>query len=296
VIECWKEKYPDIALALTWLLGKFDKKKENWDTLFPVERDEGDNSVQQVIKLLDEPKIPMFGYFSRIEKRQLIEKNVNTVLKHELMDPKLRVKLEELLRTPPSGELLKQLFNGLQGWLNAIEEQHHSIDQLRSLVIVVKKLIGCLVLSAVDDTVLLHTIHQLNRVPEDACLELKQKSDSSFQIVVSAIANTPPLFRYTPASQGKHKKEVLALQGEGELVLHERGVCKEKYYATFADEAMWLTSYSALVEQMAEIRGVSPGSYDDLASVSDAIEGFLWGPDKDDYYLGFLAQTAENMQ
>ena len=285
VIQQWEARCPEISLALTWLLGKYDPQKNNWDTLFPVERDSGEETVQQVIELLEEKRIPSFRYFSVNDKQQQITQKVKKVLTHELMDRGLREKLNEFLETPTTGRLLKQLLVELDRWLKALEAGEHSLDQRRRLVIDIKALTGCLVLSAVDDAALLHTIHQLNRAREDARLEIKQKSDSSFQMVVSAIANTPALFRYIPPSQAGNGHEHFALQGEGELVLHERGLCKENYYNTVADEAKWLECYRVLAKQMAARCGDSPGEYDDLDVVSDAIEGFLWG--RGDYYLLF---------
>ena len=278
------EHIKELPNALAWLLGRFNDTAGNWDTFFLVTDDHVGDPAPVVLAGLEADRKPRFSHMASAAKQTAIRKTVDDLLSGDRYD-RLRDKVDAYLHgPPPTPHSVIGALDDLRRWLKDHRNAASSGREGRDMAADLRELCGYLVLSAVDDKKLHCCIHWLNRQREDACLRLKSGSDCAFQLVVSAIANCPALFRYhSPERLRQSTTKLTALMGEGELVLHERGLCERNYYDTFEEEARWLESYRALEQQMSASLGQPAGDYTELEDYSVAIEGLLG--EQDGFYL-----------
>ncbi len=289
----------DLDLALAWLLGPYDEKANNWDTLFFVFDGNDQGIEEKVSNALQCPRKPRYRLPSRAARFDWILNGIrDAVTWHDSLS-KIGDDIASQLEDGQS-----PVKTGILRWLIEIDrilggyrrgQRQEQLDVAEGA----EKLVGYIILLAVDHRRLQMLVHWLNRQQIDAVLKLHGTSDCAFQLIVSAIQGSPALFRYYSErdmqhdkeqrdQKGKKNKELQALMGKGELTLHERGLCEKNYYDTLKSEQNWLEVYQELERQFSALNEQSPGSYSDEKAVCAAITGFLGDDDipmENAYYL-----------
>lgn len=288
VLEYWRgEDRMELVLvlpnALAWLLGKYNQDDKFWETYFTVCNATEENVIDEIIASLDKKQTPRFKHVSVESKEREIKKGIEEIIKSSEFES-IRDDFNRFLKSSKNAEEIKTVLKALVIWLKGLENEMQASTNHRLLAANIKKLTGLLVLTALDNAHLHKTIHWLNRQKDNACLEISQSVNSSFQLIVSAIANSPVLFNYYPRIENEEQQDnYVSLIGEGELVLHERGMVNRNYIDSIKNDKDWLTSYQFLVNQMSNIEDVGSDEYPDVDNVSAAMSGFL--EDRPDYYL-----------
>ncbi len=284
----------ELPLVLAWLLGIYDEALASWDELFHLFNKAECDVAPKVIAALSREYQPRFQYLSSKQREQLIASNIEKIFANQDLKiyfdslkkrnapvTYIEKPFAESLAIPCSVKTLKSRLNTLIDWLENIAKENDPSTRLLRLAGQVKSLLGWLLIAAVDDRKLHILIHTLNRQQATAKLSMHGENETSFQMIVAAVAHTSVRFFYNP---GREKR---ALIGEGELVLTEKGADPNTYSESFKREDGWFNQYKTLFDQMSKSlypEQTTPAKHNS-ASLSGAIEAIL--ERRKDFFLLF---------
>ena len=235
-----------LPAAHAWLLGRYDKERGEWDTLFPVvQADEKGKTAREVLSLLGQLPKPRFAFVSASQKRVRVVVGMNRVMKRkktahwfeqlgkefpiqERTDTSLAARLVDCATS--RGDAFADCLGKVLDWLDEVLLDTEPGDTRKQLAIAVKEMLGWLLLMVIDDARLHELVHELNRLANKARMELCEENDASYQIIASALSGVAAYYAFSPDN---------SLRGKGRIDLLEQGADPEKYGKMLKDEAKW---------------------------------------------------------
>ena len=235
-----------LPAAHAWLLGRYDKERGGWDTLFPVvQADEKEQAAREVLDLLGQLPEPRFAFVSASQKRARVVAGMNKVMKgkqtahwfeqlgeefpiQERTDTSLAARLVDCATS--KGDAFSGCLGKILDWLEDVLLDTEPGEARRQLATAVKEMLGWLLLMVIDDGRLHELVHELNRLANKARMELCEENDASYQIIASALSGVAAHYAFSPDS---------GLRGKGRIDLLEQGADPEKYGKMLEDEAKW---------------------------------------------------------
>jgi len=271
----WDEIVQQLPLLFAWLLGEFDRETDRYETFFPVMNKRDPALCRGVFTALDREKKLRYTFLSGSEKKVRIKNKIDRAIGRvpgEVVSKYLASFADELgckkkdlaifLTKESDAGHIETVLEILDPWLEDLAEYEETSNELVFLAKVVKEMLGWFLLMAFDDRKLHILTHRLNIKGVNANLELVKESESSLQILTSALVVLPAIF-----SLQQTDGNVPHLTGKGELVLNEGGIGARNRTEQVERAFDWNNLYTKLQKQNEKLGG--------LYGTDDALEGSL---------------------